>query len=832
VFNLDVDYRIGRYEARTKLIQPAPVTVDPAPFAFKEARSLDAASILGRLTIVGGDQFEDAGDRVVLHNQEGSSAPGQLTMRTLPRMVQVGEDANGNPIFEQDEDNGVPLTDTFLSLEGAGLGINPAGQTALDTNTYFGVELDGIENVEVRLADGNDQFTIDEVPDATRVTVASGGGVDTVNVREVGAETRILTGAGDDFVNVNAGGSLANIDGRLFIDGDAHILEQQIPFAEDDFGADVIAFVPQVFVNTDPNLPGTREFNGTRYRLPELAPIVEKIPGNLNKELRVRVVVLDATGAVQEDFIQTMGVPEFGKQKLDGSNPLFFDDEGRETVNPGLTGVPVIMTVAADDPAALPVYVDAAGNKRLEASTLADDDDLDNDGDTLTDEPGERAQNFRSFITDFENGSLLYVTTTGALTDKLPSVLAYNMAGPDFNLYELGADEFSSITVHASVDGTSWFGVSQVATVRIAGDGSADHVRSYDLGGLAFARYIRVSQGGAPGEEFDGFDLDALGIHPGHEGGEGAVFAEALDFNSSGGPDSTFVGAPDDLARGLRGRQVVFSAATQVDAPSLLRVNRVTAIAWVETVDAETALPGSDTINVVNTGDDSDVAAIIDAFQIAMNDLVNGRPAFHPGADAPVQQFHFGGEPVIDPFTFELLFYAGGEPMFDLFTGDPVLDPFGNQLTHKAGDPVLHSFGDPVVHAHGAFQRYLGGELTLDENGNLVFNPVRVTQDPTLVFADNGALPDTITRLSGNWKLDQFAVGDKIHVAGTAANDTAGHSFYTIAAISEDSRTVTLSAADALVDETYSGQNAEIRQLFLHLPDSRWSTSAAAAPTT
>ena len=59
--------------------------------------------------------------------------------------------------------------------------------------------------------------------------------------------------------------------------------------------------------------------------------------------------------------------------------------------------------------------------------------------------------------------------------------------------------------------------------------------------------------------------------------------------------------------------------------------------------DAETALGGSDTINVVNTGDDSNVAAIVDAFQLAMNDLVNGRPSFHDGADSPDQQFYLGG---------------------------------------------------------------------------------------------------------------------------------------------------------------------------------------------
>ncbi|MGH2899402.1 MAG: hypothetical protein ACRDMZ_12060, partial [Solirubrobacteraceae bacterium] len=44
----------------------------------------------------------------------------------------------------------------------------------------------------------------------------------------------------------------------------------------------------------------------------------------------------------------------------------------------------------------------------------------------------------------------------------------------------------------------------------------------------------------------------------------------------------------------------------------------------------------------------------------------------------------------------------------------------------------------------------------------------------------------------------------------------AGDTYYTIAAISADSRTVTLSAADHLVNETKN--NVEVRQLFLHLP--------------
>ena len=64
--------RVQRLVPVTKLVQPAPITVDPLPYGFDAPRSLDASRILGRLTIRGGDQFEGAGDKVVFHNSDGS----------------------------------------------------------------------------------------------------------------------------------------------------------------------------------------------------------------------------------------------------------------------------------------------------------------------------------------------------------------------------------------------------------------------------------------------------------------------------------------------------------------------------------------------------------------------------------------------------------------------------------------------------------------------------------------------------------------------------------------------------------------------------------------
>ena len=72
--NLDVTYESGRSVAVTKLVQPPAVTVDPPPFVFVADPAYDLTAMQGRLTIMGGDAAEGAGDLLVIHNQNGSSA--------------------------------------------------------------------------------------------------------------------------------------------------------------------------------------------------------------------------------------------------------------------------------------------------------------------------------------------------------------------------------------------------------------------------------------------------------------------------------------------------------------------------------------------------------------------------------------------------------------------------------------------------------------------------------------------------------------------------------------------------------------------------------------
>lgn len=51
---------------------------------------------------------------------------------------------------------------------------------------------------------------------------------------------------------------------------------------------------------------------------------------------------------------------------------------------------------------------------------------------------------------------------------------------------------------------------------------------------------------------------------------------------------------------------------------------------------------------------------------------------------------------------------------------------------------------------------------------------VRMTGAPALTFAEVGATGDTITRATGSWLADGFAVGDVITVSGSASNNVTG----------------------------------------------------------
>ncbi|MFN0182226.1 MAG: PEP-CTERM sorting domain-containing protein [Aquabacterium sp.] len=100
-------------------------------------------------------------------------------------------------------------------------------------------------------------------------------------------------------------------------------------------------------------------------------------------------------------------------------------------------------------------------------------------------------------------------------------VVANRPGAVDLNVYEVdfGTPEFNRMTILASQDGVSFVSlkVSETTLARIVGDsvhGANNYGRSYDLGALAWARYVRIQGTGTAraGGSTD-FDLDAIGAH-------------------------------------------------------------------------------------------------------------------------------------------------------------------------------------------------------------------------------------------------------------------------------------------------------------------------------
>jgi Ca2+-binding RTX toxin-like protein len=240
-------YRIGEeFLPPPRIIQPAEVTVDPPAFAYKLDGVFDIKDIQGKLTIDGGDTFETLGDKLVVHNQQGTVHTGTLT---------------------------------GTSLTGFGL-----GQGTVNGEAYDGIEYENLEFVDLRLSDSAtpDVLTI-EGTHANPTRVVLGGGHDIVHVKGVGGTLDILGGAGNDTVNVHDDGStLGGIASRVTFDGDAHIQEQVFTLPYDPaIHAPIIAASPYVYIQTDPNAPGSLVFNpapGTgssfRYQQESKAQIV------------------------------------------------------------------------------------------------------------------------------------------------------------------------------------------------------------------------------------------------------------------------------------------------------------------------------------------------------------------------------------------------------------------------------------------------------------------------------------------------------------------------------------------------------------------------------
>ena len=418
---LQISYQIPTITFVTRTIQPPPITITPAPVALMAPPSIDASLVKSQLIILGGNDFETNGDTVIYENEGGAADVGQLVQRTVPRMIETGEDpVTGTPLFQQDTLNGALLTDTYLSLESAGLGIDPNGKLSVEGTPYFGVEMQGIEHVELRLSNGGTSFLVDDTENCTGSTIANqtcsedagslpaptldvygGTANDNFLVRGIGAATTITGGPGTDTTTVEStAGDLTGILTRLTVDGTDMLTTQTTHVMSNDPN-DPDADLVQEFLATPilVDATGNEKFtvDGTGYYEAAWVPILCAVgttafgvtcsdPGNPTGSVDVRSAVIDGQGNLTTVNVQQKGVPVVAQQKygiqktttitlpiftfLGGFHsvtiqvPLWLDSNGlATTVN---TGVPDIQELGYTNylaGTAVPLYLDAAGNE-------------------------------------------------------------------------------------------------------------------------------------------------------------------------------------------------------------------------------------------------------------------------------------------------------------------------------------------------------------------------------------------------------------------------------------------------------------------------------------
>lgn len=110
----------------------------------------------------------------------------------------------------------------------------------------------------------------------------------------------------------------------------------------------------------------------------------------------------------------------------------------------------------------------------------------------------------------------------------------------------------------------------------------------------------------------------------------------------------------------------------------------------------------------------------------------------------------------------------------------------GDTITRATGSWITDGFsvGDRVTITGTTSNNIVDGDVTavtatILTFGNTDLNPEVITTgyqlfgSPALTFAEVGATGDTITRTSGSWITDGFAIGDTVEITGTSLNNRA-----------------------------------------------------------
>ena len=794
VSSVQLHYSVGTVTQETKLIQPPSITVDPPAFAFQAAGVTDLSGIQGRLTIRGGDAPEGLGDTVIVHNEASSFAgSGGLQTFTQPRWVQTGQDGAGNPIVEQDADisgpTPVPLFDSFLELSGMGLGISSSANTALNGRTVFhGIELQGIESIDIRLAGGNDTFTVadtgfgrntDGSQNATllptTLAISGGGGDDTINLQQVGGATRIIGGAGADTVNIHSTTqTLAQILGRVSFDGDATITEPAVPFLDNDPRLAIFLTARSVIVPVGVQLT-TSDASARPYHQADIVPVLFDPSASGGTALQVRVVVLNpTTGAVTTEFVQEKGVLEYAKQKRDASgNRLWFANDGGETTDSSITGIPVLLAATSTTPGAEQVFMDASFNKVLTPTShpsyttdfTGSNLFIDNDGFKTT--------------TDTGRPSLIEINSTTLVPFQrvLDTVTTAPSTGDVLNIVNTG--DTTNITgtldqIHVALQQLDVNG-----RVVLHDAGNSD---TYDFANAPMLTY----SGGEP--VIDPFTGVAMTYVGGEEVRDLFTRALVLDpfgnvvLHHAGDPLLHYRGDPvvhtqGEVQRYLGGEIATTETGTQVmnpDGTFLRRLpdqaiiyNRFDPVYNVTTVQLPTQVSATFTVAGLGGVGVLHTVTVIDRRQTGNSwiyTLVQGVDYTVSGDTITFTGFTPTAFTSVNvtlqtPATHQLgdgKFYFGteavqiGEPVVDS-TNNPVLDSDGNVVLYTAAT-ILKANGQPILHKRGA------PVLVLDPEFGWI---------PATYSAAEAALGLPVLRLGNEPKL--YLGGETAYASGASA---------------------------------------------------------------
>ena len=562
-----------------------------------------------------------------------------------------------------------------------------------------------------------------EHPAGTGLTIYGGGGNDVITINGIGGPTTIVGGGGNDVINVETPtNTLAGVLGRLTVDGD-NSLQTRIDDVRDDEPLVAQFLDPNrkiVIVKTGPELTTS---DGRKYYQAMIVPILTDADAGSHFGVYARTVVLDSGGAIVEKLVQEKGVAETGKWKTDDGTatgaPLYFNSEGEEvTAAQPNTGVPVI--VAADSSQGGPVrtvYVDAAFNKVF-----------DQYGPNLVTNPS-----FSDFVaTNGTSGGWTSANTDGNGGWRATGfwfffngywILNSNGAG--------GSDPTLTQTLHGLNVGMTYQVTGQYQNVWPQyGSSTAFSFGVFVNGSLRF----QARKQDAPAGSWQSFTTTFTAT---------SDTATLMFAGERNGDDSSWqidnisvrsVNPASFVTNFVTGTNLWIDNSghkTNVDPgtnrPSLIPINDTQQTRFVRVSDHIVAAgAGNDTLNIVSSGVAADLTATLDTYRVPVSQLTDGVPVLHGAGLAsyfthPDQEFYFGGEPVLDPFTGAPLLYTTEADVRDLFTGAVLRDPFGVALKHAIGDPMLHIAGEPVYHVNGDYQTYIGGEQVRDEDGNLVF---------------------------------------------------------------------------------------------------------------